>query len=137
MMLDKILRAFVLIMNRDRIPPLPRGMLASDYTALTSEERRVIARFGARDPNGVRIALKRAGVKTVDELVDQLDHYAPERRIAHRLNVGLGRLMGGFDRDPHRDQIVRETKRKTSKQQKDIEERVKRARKVFKESEES
>lgn len=126
--------AFAMIINRKHIPPLPRGMLASEYKTLDEDSRRVIARYGARDPKGVKLAMKKYGVQTVDELVAMLDHHRAKREVMHRLKVGFGRLVGGVDHDPYADQI-RRLKRsdKKARATKEIQQRVKHASKVFKE----
>lgn len=95
------------LFNRDYIPPLPRGMLATKYEDYTEDERRVMARHGARDPQGVKVAMRRAKVDTVDELVGQLDHYTPARRIKERIHRAIGRVVGGTDHPPHEKEISR------------------------------
>lgn len=85
-----------------------------------------MARLGARDPKGVKAAMRRYGVSTVQELVDLLEHYKPKRNIGHRLRVGLGRLFGGTDHDPHAE-AIRRAMRKPTPAQKDVQQRVKRA----------
>lgn len=125
-----------MILNRNRIPPLPRGMLAAEYTAdeMTPEVRRVLARIGARDPQGVKVAMRRAGAETLEELVQQLEHFKPERNAGDRFSLGIGRVLGGFDHDPHAEELRRwQHRREKSTQQKEIEQRVIRTRKAFKE----
>jgi len=134
-MIRNLWRAFGMIINRNRIPPLPRGMLATDYKDVASEERRVMARLGARDPKGVKAAMRRYGVSTVQELVNLLEHYKPKRNMLHRFKVGVGRLMGGFDYDPHAEEI-RRAMRTPTPAQKDIQQRIKRAVRKAKETKE-
>ncbi len=126
-----------MILNRDRIPKLPRGMLAAAYTAdeLTPEIRRVLARIGARDPQGVQVAMRRAGAETLEELMTHLEHFKPERDVSNRFTLGIGRMIGGLDHDPHAEDLRHlHHQRGKSSQQKDIEQRVIRTRKVFKEN---
>ena len=133
-MLHKLWYAFGMIYNRRRVPPLPRGMLATDYEDIPGPERRVMARLGARDPRGVQFAMKRAGVQSVEELVELLDHYKPQRNIWQRIYNGLGRLVGGEDHDPHREEIVKDIRRnKKTTGRVQIEERVKIVSRAFKE----
>lgn len=135
-MLYKIWRTFVMLFNRDYIPPLPRGMLATHYEDFTEDERRVMARHGARDPNGVKVAMRRAGVTSIDDLVSQLDHYTPERRIKDRLNRAIGRVVGGTEHPPHEKDIRRIGSAYHARQTratKEVVERVKRNRKAFRE----
>lgn len=99
--------------NRDYIPPLPR-MYSTDFAPdeLTDDERRALARLGARDPRGLRLAMKRHGVDTLPDLIAVLEHHQPKRRIWHRLTFALGRLSGGVPYDPHAESITRLNKRK-------------------------
>ncbi len=135
-MLYKIWRTFVMLFNRDYIPPLPRGMLATKYEDFTEDERRVMARHGARDPMGVKVAMRRAGVTSADELVSQLEHYSPTRRIKDRINRAIGRVVGGTDHDPHEKEIRHVGSAYHARQEratKEIAERVKKNRKAFRE----
>lgn len=133
-MLRWIWKAFFAILNRDHIPPLPRGMLATHYDDMPKQERRVIARMGARDVVGVNLAMKRHKAKDIDELVSKLEHYEAERRVRERIDNAIGRLVGGTPYPPHQQEILRDAReRKQNGQHKEIELRVKRTRKVFKE----
>jgi hypothetical protein len=135
--LYKFLYAFVMLFNRDYIPRLPRGMLAIKYNQFTDQERRVAARMGARDPIGVKVALRRAGVDSADDLVKQLDHYTPEREVRRRLSVGIGRVMGGHDHDPHAADILAGSsgrRNKKAEEAKKIADRVKATAKAFKDN---
>jgi hypothetical protein len=134
-MLRKLWRTLAMIANRNRIPPLPRGMLATAYDEIPSEEGRVLARLGARDPIGVNVAMRRAGVDSLEDLVAQLKHYQPEREFQKRLEQAIGRVVGGVGHDPHRAEIMRDERHsKQSARQKEIEQRVKRTRKAFQET---
>src|SRR5690242_12714918 len=106
MLLRKIWLAFFHIFNWHKIPPLPRGMLASKYEDVNVEERRVMARLGSRDFAGVRRAMRQHGVDTIEELVDRLEHHRPERNIGYRLKLAIGRVVGGHEVDPHRAEIM-------------------------------
>src|SRR5688572_12724324 len=106
-MFRKLWYAFAMIYNRRRVPPLPRGMLASDYKDVATPERRVMARLGSRDIIGVQVAMKQAGVNTIEELVAHLEHYQPKRNILDRIKNGLGRVAGGMDHDPYAEDIRR------------------------------
>ncbi len=133
-MFRKLWQVFFAILNRNRIPPLPRGMLATAYEDIPSPERRVLARLGARDPIGVKVAMRQHDAKTLEELVSKLKHYSPQRNLKKRLDMAIGRILGGFPTDPHRADILRDERHsRQSMQQKDIEQRVKRARKAFRE----
>jgi hypothetical protein len=135
-MIYKLWRVIGMLFNRDYIPPLPRGMLATAYEELTEDERRVMARHGARDPNGVKVAMRRAGVTTADELVSQLEHYTPARRIKERVHRAIGRVVGGTDYEPHEKEIRRVGSAFQARQiraTKEIVDRVKRTRKAFRE----
>lgn len=133
-MIAKLWKAFARIVNRDHIPPLPRGMLSSEYADIPSEERRVMARVGARSPQGVKIAMRRYGVSTVNELVALLDHHKAKRNVMTRLQAGIRRVLGGTPYDPHAEELRRLGRnRKKDRDLKEIQQRVKVARKAFKE----
>ncbi|PJF20361.1 MAG: hypothetical protein CUN56_16560, partial [Phototrophicales bacterium] len=105
--LYKIYRLLWFISNRDYIPKLPRGMLASKYdeTQVTRDEWRVLDRTGARDPAGIKRAMKRYKVDNIDDLVALLEHHQPKRKPFHRLKRALGRLVGEYNYDPHAREV--------------------------------
>ena len=105
-MIAKIILALWRLAKWERIPKLPRGMLSERYTALGSDQSRVLARLGARSPNGVRVALKRAKVGTIPELVDLLQHFTPRRRLLHKLDLMLTRITFSTPYHPHRRAIL-------------------------------
>ena len=131
-MLYKLWYTFAMIFNRDRIPKLPRGMLASHYDDIPGEERRVMARLGARDPRGVKVAMKRYGVKTIPELVALLEHQKPKRHIGHRLGLAVDRLIGSHRKNPHQAEISRQ-ERHTARNRGivEIKERLNQVRQIF------
>lgn len=98
------------ILPRQRIPPLPRGMLSADFDSMSLDERRVLARLGARDPRGVKVAMQRAKVDNVEALVDQLEHYQPRREVGRRVDSLLCRLEGSTSFDPHAEEIRRDAR---------------------------
>lgn len=106
MILGAILRMLLTIKNRDRIPRLPRGMLSTEYTTISRDDARVLARLGARSPSGVQIALKRAGATSVNELVQQLQHHRPRRNIRQRWSRALDRLLRASDKHPYRADVL-------------------------------
>jgi hypothetical protein len=110
-MIIKMLKEIWQLKNRDYIPPLPRGALSSDYQSLDEDSRRVMARMGIRSPAGLTKALRRAGVASVDELIAQLNHFKPRRRVAQRLNRALDAIFGGLKRPAHEQDIKRLMKR--------------------------
>lgn len=133
-MLRWIWKAFFKVMNRQHIPPLPRGMLATRYDEMPEEERRVIARMGARDVVGVKLAMKRHKAKDIPDLVSKLEHYQAQRRVKERVEQAIGRLVGGVPYPPHQREILAAMREQAqSKQHKEIALRVKRTRKAFKE----
>jgi hypothetical protein len=92
--------------NYDFIPRLPHIYAVEfDPAELTDDERRALARLGARDPRGLRLAMKRYGVDNLPDLIAVLEHHQPKRRIWHRLAMGLGRLSGGVPYDPHGEEM--------------------------------
>lgn len=96
------------IKNYDKIPKLPRGMLASEYEHISRDEARVLAKLGARDPAGIKRAMKRYKVSTIEELVALLEIELPRRNMLHKIRMGLGRLVGGYDYQPHAREIMQE-----------------------------
>lgn len=131
-MIAKLWRALALITTRNRIPKLPRGMLATEYKEIARPEGRVLARLGARDPTGVKLVMRRYKAATIDELVAQLKHYEVHRNFKRRLRIALGRIVGGSETDPHRADILRDERHsKRSAARIEIEQRLKRAQKVF------
>lgn len=134
-MFNKFWRAFGMILNRDRIPKLPRGMLATRYENISDDERRVMARMGTRDVNGVRLAMRRHGVSTAKELIELLEHQKPKRNFWHRIHNGIGRAVGGEDHDPHQEEIRQAFRpNKKSQQTAEIMERAKAARRAASET---
>lgn len=108
-MIARFLRALFEIKNRDRIAPLPR-VYSSDFDKFTDDERRVLARYGARDPAGIRNAMSRYKVKSVQELIARIEHYRPRRKPLHRLRRLLARFVGGYDYNPHKREIMAATR---------------------------
>lgn len=100
-MIGKVIYELLRLRMWERIPKLPRGMLSARYEQIGREDRRVIARLGARDPRGVEVVLKRTKAADVNELVSRLDHFTPRRRVMRRLNKMIDRLTYGTRSHPH------------------------------------
>lgn len=132
-MLNKIFQWLYFFTNWDRIPPLPRGFYGADYDrdTLKEDERRVLSRIGARDPYGIKRAMKKHKVNTIAELEEKLLHYKPKRRVWERFIEGIGNLWGGYDHNPHAKALYEDFKRSKSKPNKEIEARLKRTQKLF------
>lgn len=94
------------IVNRRRIPPLPR-LFTSAYKTIDDDAARVMARYGIRSPSGIRAAMKKHKVDTIDDLVAQLEHHRVKRNLKKRLEWGLERLSGGTAYNPHSTAIRR------------------------------
>lgn len=109
-MLADILRAVWALRNYDRIPKLPR-VLAGKYKSISSDDGRVLARLGARCPQGVKAAVRRAGARSAPELAGQLEHYRPDRRFLARVDRMIGRFFGALDYEPHREQLLQAARR--------------------------
>lgn len=110
MRLRTLYRVLFAILPKQRIPKLPRGMFSSEYESYTPDERRVLARLGARDPRGIKVAMQRYGVDSIDELIKLLKHQQPEREIKKRWNALLCRLQDATEYDPHRIEILRDAR---------------------------
>lgn len=105
MLLKEFIRTVWRIRNYERIPKLPR-VLAGKYKSISTDEARVLNRLGARCPQGVQAAVRRAGVSDGGQLAGQLEHYRPARRFMARLDRLIGRFFGALDYEPHREQIA-------------------------------
>lgn len=117
--LFKLLKYLIKISRQSQIPPLPR-MAAAEYTSVTPDEARVMARYGIRSPSGIKAAMKKYQVNTIDELIIHLEHHRAKRKIYFRWLQGVRRLSGGTVQNPHtgdirkisggnqQDQILRE-----------------------------
>lgn len=94
---------------RDRIPKLPKRMLANQFEVndANEEQWRVLSRLGARDPAGVKVAMKRAGVDNVYDLIAMLEHQEAQRQTRERWESALNRFVGGKPYDPHEAEIKR------------------------------
>lgn len=133
-MLSKFYRLLWFIHNREYIPKLPRGMLASKYDEmdLTRDEWRVLDRIGARDPAGIKRAMKQHKVDNIQDLIAVLEHHKPRRRIRERLNTAIGRVVGGYKYDPHADDVKRAFKQyRENEQYIKIKERIKKAKQSY------
>lgn len=108
-MIKKLLKTIYFLTNRDKIPRLPSRMYANhfDDTDATQDDWRVLARLGARDPQGIKVAMRRHGVSSPTELAKQLEHYQAQRRVGERWRRALIRLSGGKEVDPHHEEIKR------------------------------
>jgi hypothetical protein len=130
-MIRAIIRALTRIRNYERIPRLPRGMLASHYDGIAPEERRVIARMGARDPRGVRVAMRRARAQDVDMLVSGLQHHRARRRVRRRIDLMIGRWLRATEYPPHRREILQDERESKSGGNAVIAARIKRTMKEY------
>jgi hypothetical protein len=88
------------VLPRQRIPKLPRGMLSADYPTMTHDDARVLARLGARDPRGIKVAMKRHNVSSIDELVKLLKHHEIDRQFRQRLNALICHMTRSHNFDP-------------------------------------
>lgn len=110
---------------RSMIPPLPR-MFSSHYDSIDPESERVMVRYGIRSPSGIKRAMKKYNVNTVDELAKVLEHHQAKRQIQKRFNDGMRRAIGGTANNPHRDQIRRAFSTRNRSEKEIIKERIRR-----------
>lgn len=84
-------------------------MYATQYeeTDVSSSQWRVLHRIGARDPAGIKRAMKKYQVDNIPDLVALLEHHQPRHRFRDRLFTALGRVAGGYKTDPHADDTKR------------------------------
>jgi hypothetical protein len=122
----KVWKYLTRIYNRDKIPKLPR-MYASEYSSIDLDSERIMARYGIRSPSGLKLAMKRHGVTTVDELVALLEHHKAQRDIRKRLRAGLDRFSSGTTAIPHQKEIRRLVRPK-KRQDLELQQRLKRLR---------
>jgi len=82
-------------------------MLASNYDEMevSRDEWRVLDRIGARDPAGIKRAMKRYKVDNIQDLIAVLEHHKPRRRFWERVNTAIGRVVGGYKHDPHAQEV--------------------------------
>lgn len=124
MILQRLIRYLVQIYNWQRIPRLP-WMLAADYDDVDSPERRVMARVGARDPRGVKQAMRKYGVDNVNDLVALLEHQEAKQQIAERAELMANRLIGGSAQPAHQVAIMEDARRaKRRKNNDDLYQRI-------------
>ncbi len=83
-------------------------MLATKYDELdvTANEWRVLHRIGARDPVGIKRAMKKYNVDNIPDLVSVLEHHQPQRKTLQRLLTALGRVVGGYGYNPHKQEFT-------------------------------
>jgi hypothetical protein len=131
-MIATLIRYIFRLRNKDRIPKLPRGMLATayDYEALSEDAIRVMARLGIRDPLGLQRAMRKHKVGTVDELVGKIEHQSPTRKIKERAMLALGRAVGGTKTPPHRKEMIAALERDPDSEE--VNERFRRVKETFK-----
>lgn len=127
-MIKKILRKLWRLTPWDKLPRAPR-MFATEYDRADKAEARVMARLGIRSPSGLRVAMKRYNVETIDELVAELEHHQPRRRLAHRIKLMLARASGGTRGHPHAGEIYRAVKRRRGADL--VDERVKQVKRAL------
>jgi len=109
-------------------------MLATKYDAdnVSRDEWRVLDRIGARDPAGIKRAMKRYKVDNINDLVAVLEHHQPKRKSMHRLKKALGRLVGEYNYDPHAKEIKRAFKYHLESQENIlIKNRIRKAKKAY------
>jgi hypothetical protein len=126
--LVKLFRYLNRITNGERIPKLPR-MYATEYTTLDPDSARIMTRYGIRSPSGLKLAMKRHNVTTVDQLVAKLEHHQAQRRIRQKLQQGLERLSSGTKAIPHQREIRQLVNPKRGKDR-ELQERLKRLKQV-------
>lgn len=129
-----IIRALWRLAKWERIPKLPRGMLSERYSTLGDDQSRVLARLGARSPNGVRVALKRAKVGTIPELVRLLTHFSPRRRLLHKLDLMLTRITYSTPYHPHRRAIIADQQAEARRRADPDRKRIEAAARCFKDN---
>ena len=110
-------------------------MLAVDYDPdkVSRDEWRVMDRLGSRDPAGIKRAMRKYDVQTLDELAKILKHHKPQRTPGQRLKKALGRMVGDYWYDPHKKDM-KQAFYSLSAEQQEIKQRVKTVRRAFKDT---
>lgn len=121
----KFFRYLYRITNGERIPKLPR-MYATEYTTLDPDSARIMMRYGIRSPSGLKLAMKRYKVTTIDDLVARLEHHRAQREIRRKLQQGLERLSTGTKSVPHQREIRKLVNLRG--QDRELQQRLKRVR---------
>lgn len=109
-------------------------MLASKYDVenVSRDEWRVLDRIGARDPAGIKRAMKKYKVDNIPDLVAVLEHHKPKHRFKQRLDTAIGRVVGGSKNDPHAKEVKRAFKYHLESQQYiKIKERMRKAKQSY------
>jgi uncharacterized membrane-anchored protein YjiN (DUF445 family) len=106
-MLASLYKLLYKFLPKQHIPRLPRGMLSADFETFDKNERRVLARFGARDPRGIKVAMRKHRVASIDELVEQLPHHRAQREFQRRFNALICRMQNATNYDPHRLDLLK------------------------------
>lgn len=109
-------------------------MLARKYdeSNVTRDEWRVLDRIGARDPAGIKRAMKRYKVDNINDLVAVLEHHQPRRKMGQRLYNAIGRVIGGTSYDPHAREVKKAFKYHLESQQHiQIKERMRKAKQSY------
>jgi len=112
---------------RSQIAKLPR-MFASHYKTLDGDSERIMSRYGIRSPSGLKIAMKKHKVSTIDELAQRLEHLEVKRQIRERFEMGVRRVVGGSMENPNRDAIRRALGGRNASEKEVIRERIRRSR---------
>jgi len=110
-------------------------MLANDYdeSTVSRDEWRVLDRIGARDPAGIKRAMRKYDVDTMDELVKLLKHHKPVRKPGERLKKAVGRMFGDYWHDPHKKEFNRAFKYHQSAEEKQVIQRMKKVKAIYSE----
>lgn len=124
----RLLRWLYRISPFRRIPPLPR-VYSSAYTHVDQDSARIMARYGIRSPSGIKAAMRKHKVDSVDDLVARLEHHRVKRNLRKRLEWALKHLSGGTPYNPHAKEIRRLVGRSGSKND-ELKERIRRLKRI-------
>jgi hypothetical protein len=87
-------------------------MFSNGKKPTSDEQWRVMARLGARDEYGIKRAMKKYKVNSIEELIAVLEHQNPKKMPGEELYNAFGRMVGGQDYDPHKREINQVFRRK-------------------------
>lgn len=105
------LKRFYLLTLRRKVPGAPVGYANLNPPRVEYDHARVFARLGARSREGVQVAMRKRGASSVDELVEQLEHFSPRREVGRRIRGWVRWWRGDLDYDPDRARRKRAKRR--------------------------
>lgn len=105
-MIKRLIKYLLHLKPKEKLGRVP-NMFATEFKSFSDSDARAMARLGIRSPSGLKSAMRKYRVNSVDDLIDRLDHHKPKRHVWRRLRNIFSRWAGGYDYVPHRQEIMR------------------------------